>query len=760
MSCEDGKTNMSKTFLSDSDFERASSLLKAPILRPTGKVDQDWIFDGGYFSLWLSQKLEERLQALPGFAKAQPIALGSWARGELALRSDIDVLFVGDEARVRSAVAEAQEQGLKIRARVPEDAEDWGLGVEEFDQAGLLTARPLTGFAAEALLVQQRRLLADASWKRRVLGRILQERTDRSQRFDDMTQLLEPQIKYGPGGLRDIEQALTVLRLQRLDRLELGHPLAVLNYVKCFLLQIRHKLHLEGFQDTLVAQSQFQLFEWLGFADQKQFMREVHAHLARSLFYSDWLLEAAQQAKKGSGQKALDFFLTTASLRDHKALHYLLKQDQSLSAQKRVRETLPLLSERRIPSKAKFRYLSEIVDRKGAIPFLAACFRSRWIDALVPEIRPLVGYVQFDQYHRYTADAHLYQILKLTKQLHRSPKVLLRVSKLVKKLTPGEWQVLEWSVLFHDLGKGQGHDHEERSKKIAKSYLRSGRLRPKMVDDILWVVEHHLLFTQVAFRKDVNDPKTLTDLLELGVDESRARLLTVFSALDILATNPEAYNDWKSELLHSLWQRLDRHFHPQPLPKGHKLKFDPLLEEMLGGSFLRSDIKAAHLQAGFRVHQRTQKGGLWIRYATTEDQRGVLADLLCRFWKAGLGVEHAFVATYEGFVYDWFKVQGKLSVESVEKRLQWELKEFELPEARFDTVEILSPNARTLTLSFAGKDQKGLLYLASRILSEKSADIVSVVAHTWGRRVEDLFVVKNDFGELENFLDDVRKKTT
>ncbi len=122
----------------------SSRSFNSPLMTPDGDVRQVFCFSTDNFSGWLGARLEEIFKSSPEWQECHPIILGSWARGELSPKSDIDVLFCGDEEKVKKFVDQVQEHGLKLRYRMPYNPEDWTENVEAFDILALLKARPWT----------------------------------------------------------------------------------------------------------------------------------------------------------------------------------------------------------------------------------------------------------------------------------------------------------------------------------------------------------------------------------------------------------------------------------------------------------------------------------------------------------------------------------------------------------------------------------------------------------------------------------------
>ena len=136
-----------------------NDILIPPVSPPTGDVRQENLFNSAHFSHWLGLQMEEVLKAFPRWQEAHPILLGSWARGELSPRSDLDLLFAGDQDAGAALIRSLNEAGYKVRSRFPADPADWTAGVEAFDILALLKARPLTSKGADLLRQQQKAIL-------------------------------------------------------------------------------------------------------------------------------------------------------------------------------------------------------------------------------------------------------------------------------------------------------------------------------------------------------------------------------------------------------------------------------------------------------------------------------------------------------------------------------------------------------------------------------------------------------------------------
>ncbi len=481
-------------FLKPEALSEAKNLLRPPQKAPSGDLDEALGWSNSILSQYLSEKVLETCRSNPLWIKAEPILLGSWGRGELTVKSDLDLLFCGPEAVVFELVTALQNQGLRIRYRIPENPQDWSQGVESPDCLALWQAKAETPLAAKELEVQQTLILSNAKIKRRILGDILKERKARAERFDSIQSFLEPQIKYGPGGLRDLFQGLVVLDLFKDRFVGTQHETKLLDYYTQFFLTVRQKLQLDGFGDILVATEQFELAKWFGYQENSEFMRQIQRGLSRVHFYTEWILAraAANRAalKKSEAKK----------LKNASDLVLSLKKDPNILMQHKVRLSMDQM---KFPVKLRGKLLDQVLSGKFSDESLQAVFQSRLIDKLCPQMRNLTGLVQHDQYHRFTADAHLLQACREVLRMQKaSRKILGPLALWQKKLKPLDWKILAWSALYHDLAKGQKGDHSAIGEKWVHEDLKAFGFSKAFRDEVAWLVKNHLELSIAAFRKN------------------------------------------------------------------------------------------------------------------------------------------------------------------------------------------------------------------------------------------------------------------
>jgi [protein-PII] uridylyltransferase len=791
-----------KSYLSRKQFQEADGVIQPPLSAPTGNESEASQLYSLQFSKWLAEKLHARLSAHPDWQSAGPVALGSWARGELCPKSDVDLLFCGNEDAVKRLVGDFAKQGVKLRYRMPEDPHDWTKGVLPFDILALFAAVPYTA-AAEVELSIQKSALNNQAFRKSLLRAMTLERKSRTERYDSIANFLEPNLKFGPGALRDLEQALTTIELfpDQYNRVshESRHAREVLLYYKRFFLLVRQRLHLsEGGGDVLAAPEQRLISEWLGYTDTKEFMREIQKGLTRVSFYADWVIAQAVASKAKLAE------VEARPLKTVRQLFEALEEDPSVMMQSRVRNSadevfakVAQLKDRtveRLIGRLIGRKLSEFISPNGNERTLVALIRSRLIDHCVNDFRRIVGQVQHDQYHRFSVDAHITQALRELSRMRARPSLAGRMKALVKSLSDQDWQILAFSCLYHDIAKGRVGHHAELGVAVAQTDMERFGKSETFVREVSWIVEQHLILSSAAFRENSRSPRTWQKLAEKGAVGRRLTRLAVFTIVDIRATNPDAWTPWKERLLAELVEQLTRpeaslfldfstrikkDFFLISGPSGRDLAerlsetLDPFLISSLPRSALIADFKAVYEASGASA---TATGGsslaplvvqvrsgaqTWIRFHSPVDRAGLFLEFVTQLTQSGLPVRHASIQTSSDLgVYDWFEVKTKRPASEVRRLLAASakitptLRPAHFAKVRFDSIELVSTSDKDWVISFRGKDQAGALSEAVRVLFEEGLTIHWAKVHTWGRQIDDVFSVSRD----ERSVGDLLKK--
>jgi len=744
-----------RTFLSPEELEAAKGMLMPPMATPMGQVHLDHSLTVSLdFSSWLSLTIENRLRDVPGWEAASPIAIGSWGRGELCPGSDLDVIFCGDSQAVADVVQNVESQGLKFRYRVPENKDDWTQGVETLEVNALFWGKAFTQEGAELLQGQKDKILKkEKSFRRELLKTINQERKARFKRYDSIASFLEPNLKFGTGGLRDLHQASILAHWFPERFLKEIHAFQVLNYYKCLFLLIRQKLHLNNFHDILTAPDQQDLSSWLGYESTRHFMVAVQKGLSRVSFHSDWVIERCQLSLKD-----LDHYESTKVTSWGESVRQIA-EDRSLQSQSLVRRALYQtqgFKKEKLSKIKKGRFLKKILDISQDDAVTVAAFRSHVISHLIPNYTRVIGLVQHDQYHRYSVDAHLLQAVREVKRLHDHPKLFGQLEFYAEKLTLSDWNVLRWAALYHDIAKGQGGEHSEKGKEMANKDLRAFGLSRNMIIEVVWLVENHLILSNAAFRKNPHSPQTWQNLFDRGVRGPRLYRLAAFTVIDILATNPEAWNSWKENLLLELIETLrnpSRESHYDfsqkvqrrglAVPQSFIDNLDPGVIENLSQSILLKDFEA--ILSGDDLAPlvvRDKKNRIWIRFHQRHDQSGLVLKFTQSLTNIGCNIRQAFIHTDPVMgVVDWFCMKTTKPMGTLKKQLLHNTSKTKITLCQFAKIDLISVEENEWVFSFRAKDKKGLLLTAIEALYNFELEIVWAKVHTWGRQIDDIFGV-------------------
>lgn len=744
-----------KSFLTKDEVEKAKILLNPADLVGVTK--------------FLDQMLLERLSKDPLWPKTRPFALGSWARGELCAKSDIDLIFFGPDEIVKEYVDKFLAQGIKIRYRIPADRDDWTVGVLPFDVLALFSARSF--FADDQIVLEQQIAKIEArglKYKNQLFKSMLKERKERELRYDSISNYLEPNLKFGPGGLRDLEQGLMIYNLYKNEKFS-GPPMNIerLQKLKSYLLLMRHWLHLNGGGDILTGSVQPDVARFLNYSDVQQMMTKVQDRLSEVSFYTDWIADFVQRPKAKIDK------MRKIEIQNISTAFDFLKKDSSPTAQEFARKQRKIIKNKKLEDFSVARFLN--VNMSDI--FLQALFRSHLLEEVITPLKRLRGHVQHDQYHRYSVDAHTLQAVREVLRVKKRPNRLGRLAKWAKNLSEKEWDILFWTALYHDLGKGLKGDHSQEGMTIVQQDFHKLKLSDSLTESVAWMVKNHLILSSAAFRQNPLSSSTWTELFKRGVQGPRIVLLTIFTAIDIKATNPDAWNEWKERLLHQLGEALlspEAHLVKNLVVISDKLKIkldksfienlDPMVLEGVSHNQLLKDFKQLKNSSKDLPPEvlKNRKKEIWIRFHSRQDRPGLFLSYTYQLHSLGLSVQQAFASTHETWgVYDWFKVKTTKPATALKNYLIKMQSDYGLDKTlsqindlpiEFAVIELVSKDQELAVISFRGKDQRGALLAAAKAIYDAGLEIQAAKVHTWGRQIDDVFTVKSQEQGLQKLL--------
>jgi [protein-PII] uridylyltransferase len=176
----------------------------------------------------------------------------------------------------------------------------------------------------------------------------------------------------------------------------------------------------------------------------------------------------------------------------------------------------------------------------------------------IPEFGRVVAMMQFNMYHHYTVDEHLIRTVGMLTDIERGGGIASELplsTELIKTIQ--NRRVLFVAAFLHDIGKGRIEDHSIVGGRIAKKLCPRLGLTPAETDTVVWLIEQHLTMSNVAQSRDISDPKTVRDFADIVQSPERLKLLLLLTVADIRAVGPGVWNGWKGQLLRTLYHETE-----------------------------------------------------------------------------------------------------------------------------------------------------------------------------------------------------------
>ena len=172
----------------------------------------------------------------------------------------------------------------------------------------------------------------------------------------------------------------------------------------------------------------------------------------------------------------------------------------------------------------------------------------------VPAFGKIVAMMQFNMYHHYTVDEHLLRCIGVVEEIERGDTDDTKLAnELIHKIQPGHRKVLYVTMFLHDIAKGRPEDHSFAGARVAKRFCPRLGFSPADTNLVAWLIEHHLLMSSVAQSRDLSDRKTIENFAAIVQSTERLKLLTILTTADIKAVGPGVWNGWKAQLVRTLY---------------------------------------------------------------------------------------------------------------------------------------------------------------------------------------------------------------
>ncbi|MCG6943312.1 MAG: [protein-PII] uridylyltransferase [Thiohalocapsa sp.] len=544
---------------------------------------------------------------MPDGSEAAVVAVGGYGREELHPNSDIDLLILVGEGQaaylgeaIGALVIFLWDLGLEIGHSVRTVDECRHEAADDITiVTNLLEARLIDG---DAPLFECMRAAVgpDSIWPSEAFfAAKREEQRKRRQKYGDTAYNLEPNIKENPGGLRDIQMIAWVTKrhfgADSLHQLVEQGFLTETEYLalcegQALLWRIRFALHrlTRRREDRLLFDYQRTLANEFGFTDQgdnlavEQFMQQYYRAVMELNRLNEMLMQLFQEAillhdQIGPPEPVNKRFQVRSGYLEvtHPQVFarspfalleiFLVLQQRPELLGVRAR-TIRLIREYRHRIDDDFRedvrarslFMEILRQPRGVTAALRRMNSYGVLAAYVPAFANIVGRMQYDLFHVYTVDEHTLRLLRNLRRFtipeHNGEFPLC--SAIAQRVPKQE--LLYLAGLFHDIAKGRSGDHSLLGAREAWDFCQLHYLSEYDSRLVAWLVEHHLLMSMTAQRKDIADPVVIQAFAEQVSDLNRLDYLYLLTVADSRATNPKRWNSWKDALLRDLYHAARR----------------------------------------------------------------------------------------------------------------------------------------------------------------------------------------------------------
>ncbi|WP_454847967.1 [protein-PII] uridylyltransferase [Rhizobium binxianense] len=539
-------------------------------------------------------------------------AVGGYGRDTLAPGSDIDLLFlflpkpaeethkavefmlyvlwdmglkVGHATRTVDECIALSKSDMTIRTAILEMRYICGLQSLETELEGRFDKEIVTGTGPEFIAAK------------------LAERDERHRKAGDTRYLVEPNVKEGKGGLRDLHTLFWISKYyyhvrDAAELVDLGvlskQEYRLFQKAEDFLWAVRCHMHfLTGkAEERLSFDIQREIAEALGYHSRpglsavERFMKHYFL-VAKDVGDLTRILCAAledQQAKSIPGLSGVISRFTHRTRKIAGSVEFVedrgrialadadvFKRDPVSiirlfhvadinglefhpDALKRVTRSLKLIdNDLRENDEANRLFMSILTSKRDPALILRRMNEAGVLGRFIPEFGRIVAMMQFNMYHHYTVDEHLIRTVEVLSEIDKGKAEELH--PLSNKLMPGieDRDSLYVAVLLHDIAKGRQEDHSIAGARVARKLCARFGLSQKQTELVVWLIEEHLTMSMVAQTRDLTDRKTITDFADRVQSLDRLKMLLILTICDIRAVGPGVWNGWKGQLLRTLY---------------------------------------------------------------------------------------------------------------------------------------------------------------------------------------------------------------
>ena len=533
------------------------------------------------------------------------VALGGYGREELNPHSDIDLMLLYP-SKLTSFIKKLNESMLYIMWDL---GLDMGYSLRSYKECMQLATDDLktkTSLLDSRYVIGNKEIFKDfiVTYNRKVvckneMGFIndkLQESTLRHEKYGGSVYILEPNVKEGEGGLRDLHTILWIAKVKRgienmndLSKQEIcsDEEMNALKKAQEFLWRIRNDLHFSAKRkvDQLNFESQERIAELFGFKNTKKilgvedFMRQYYIHANNISHNSSLIISRLLRAKNDkSFIKRLmketkidnDFSIFNGKLHVSSESVFKNKPEKIITAfehfqklginldtltEELIFKNLSLVENIRESPEVRDTFLRILSYKERVFQTLEKMHSLRFLGKYIPEFEAVTCGVQHDIYHIYTIDAHSLFAVKELEYLRNeeAKKEFPFLSQLVCEIK--RFDLLVLAVLFHDIGKGKGAGHASIGADLVCTIMERMVFSEDDTKTVSFLVKQHLLLANIAQHRDIHDIKLITDFAKTIGSTVKLNMLYLLTFADVRAVGPSVWTHWKGTMFHELYKR-------------------------------------------------------------------------------------------------------------------------------------------------------------------------------------------------------------
>jgi [protein-PII] uridylyltransferase len=575
------------------------------------------------------------------------IARGGYGRGELNPYSDIDLLFLHDwkpgpysEIVAETILHALWDAGLIVGHAMRNVRECVRMANDDFkEKTAIIDTRFLAG---DQLLFAdfEKALIAEVLNRNQTkfFKAKLEESRERHARYGDSVYLLEPQLKDGEGGLRDLHTAMWLAKVKyKVHSLEelvqkaviTEQELEEVNAARDFLWRVRNSLHFLSSKhtDQLTFEYQEQIAPLLGFGSEDgvaasaELMRTYYQQASTIHMFAEGLIARVTEDPDPGRffRRSIGREIRPGVLIQRKVLVIaesdFFKDDPlnlitifadcqahgvglSGAAYQLVRDNLTLIDDAfRCDPRVGAAFMTILAGRAQVAETLESMHRAGVLGALIPEFGKLYARVLHDLYHIYTVDRHSLVAVRELERLRagefkQDTPLLTEVARELDSVP-----LVYLALVLHDIGKGYGHDHHERGAVLTAEVAARLGLNTEQIDLVVFLVRNHLMMSQIVQKRDLEDEQIVADFARTVGSIDRLKALYLLTFADMKAVAPKVYNNWRDMLLSDLYMRALK-----VLEQGDREAVDPkrrlnLVKTALQRQLSAQDVPAEEVRA-------------------------------------------------------------------------------------------------------------------------------------------------------------------